>query len=95
MATIEISHPKLFQIPKYDIQIVQRIASSTNLDAFYHHLLQGTSEIPANDFTYGIPPQTVKGLHERLVNGFNWEEWVNKIEAMGAHYTVSAITFSC
>lgn len=95
MATIEISSPKRFQIPTYDIEVVQRIASSTNLDVFYNHLLQGTLETPANDFTYGLPPQTVKKLHERLVNGFRWEEWVNKIEAMGAHYTVPAIMVPC
>lgn len=95
MATIQISKPRPFQVPEYDITNVLKIASSTKLDAFYSNLLQGTLETPADDFTYGLPPQTARKLHERLINGFNWQEWVNKIKSMGAHYIVCTTESPC
>jgi hypothetical protein len=93
MAGIEVAEPKPFQIPTYDFLVVRKIASSTNLDTFYNHLLEGAFDIPTNDFTYGLPPQTVKKLHDRLINGFDWDEWIQKIQAMGEHYTVLASMF--
>ena len=95
MAAIDVSSPKQFQLPVYDIEAVKRIASSTNLDVFYDHLLHGTLEIPASDFTYGLAPQVIKKLHEKLINGFQWEEWVKKMKAMGSHYTVITTMLLC
>jgi len=91
MASISISTSNGFELPTYDIQSVKRIASSTSLDVFYDHLLEGTFATPADDFTYGLPPQIAKKLHERLIDGFQWEEWVEKMKAMGSHYTVSTV----
>ena len=92
MAAIEVSKPNPFQIPQYDFEAVKKIAASTNLNAFYEHLLQDTLETSENDFTYGLPPRTAQRLHDRLINGFAWQEWVTKMESMGTHYTVCTTT---
>ena len=88
MDAIELSTPKPFEIPKYDFESVKVVASATNMQRFYNSLLDGTMETPVSDFTYGLSPQMTKALQERLVNEFDWGKWVEKMENMGAHYTV-------
>jgi epoxide hydrolase len=89
MNDVEFVGPRPFavDIPQSAVEQVINAARSYDAQPYLNNLL--SKSIDEEDFTYGLPPTLFVRLLNRLKSGFNWQEWQNKMNAMGDHHMLT------
>jgi hypothetical protein len=87
--------PYKLAIPQADVDRCLQLAKLTDLKPWLQTCATGYEELEKqqDDYTFansfGIKPTKLLGLVDRLINGFDWNAWQERMNAMGEHGIVT------